>query len=224
MAIGMSTLVLVACGQSPTQTANGGSPSPSSAASPTAQASPTVINGQCSVPQPLQDLCVGRAATAQEQQAMLAAARPSVESKYRLKPIATCQNGDSCFIVSNPLLAIVGTNAAVFGGAIGVYPQGGLGCGVLVFLSQDSAGWHYVNSGCVQNSGFLPGKLDHVFVSSGCVNVRTSPSMNGSVLACLPANTEVEVDSAPVYADSHIWWHLAGRGWMVHDFLIAPNI
>src|SRR5690349_11695401 len=162
IAIAAMGLMLVACGQPPSHpsadlTSPAVSPStvfsPAVSASPSAapSAMPTAIPSaapvECSVPQPLQDVCVGRAATTQEQQAMLAAARPSVESKYGLKPIAMCQNGDSCFIVRNPLLAIVGTNAAVFGGAIGRYPQGGLGCGALVFLSQDSAGWHYVNSG-----------------------------------------------------------------------------
>ena len=231
MAIGITALALGACGQSGQPTANvtsPGSPSPSaqSSATPFASpaASPTVVNGQCSVPQPLQDLCVGRAATAQEQQAILAAGRPAVESKYQLKTIATCQTGDRCLIVGNPLIAIIGTNAAVFGGAIGRYPDGSLGCTALIFLSYDSAGWHYVNSGCVQNGGFMPGNLAHVFVASGCVNVRTSPSLTAGVVACLTANTQVAVDSAPVYSDGHIWWHLGGKGWMVHDYLVAPSI
>ena len=155
---------------------------------------------------------------------MLNVGRPAVEAKYHLKPIASCKNGDACFIVRNPLDAIVGTEAAVFTGSIGLYPNGGLGCGVLVVLSHDSTGWHYVNSGCVQNSGFMPGPGDHVFVSGGCANVRTSPNLSATVLACLPAQTQVDVDSAPLYADSHVWWHLAGRGWMVHDYLLAPNL
>ncbi|HET7419686.1 MAG TPA: SH3 domain-containing protein [Candidatus Dormibacteraeota bacterium] len=155
---------------------------------------------------------------------MLGIGRPAVEAKYSLKLIATCKTGDRCFVVDDPLLAIVGTEASVFAGRIGAYPLGSLGCNALVFMSHDSAGWHYVNSGCVQNTGFLPGKEDHVFVPTGCANVRTAPSLSASVVACLAANTLVEVDSAPVYADSHIWWHLAGRGWMAHDFLVAPNI
>jgi hypothetical protein len=32
----------------------------------------------------------------------------------------------------------------------------------------------------------------------------------------------VDVDSAPLYTDGKIWWHLSGKGWMAHDFLIAP--
>jgi hypothetical protein len=176
------------------------------------------------VPQPLEDLCVGRVATSAEQAAMLAAGRSAVETKYGLKPIASCHNGDRCFIVGTPLLAIVGTEAAVFGGAIGAYPNGSLGCSALVFMSHDSAGWHYVNSGCVQNGGFMPGKFDHVFVSNGCANVRSAPSVTSSVVACLTSGTQVEVDSAPTFAEGHLWWHLAGKGWMAHDFLLSPTI
>lgn len=155
---------------------------------------------------------------------MLAVGRPAVEAKYHLIPFATCKNGDTCFIVGNPLSAIVGTDAAVFSGATGLFPQGGLGSACVVYLSHDSAGWHYVNSACAQNSGFWPGRDDHVFVSSGCANVRTTPGLTSKVVSCLPANTVVSVDSAPVFADGHIWWHLAGRGWMAHDFLVAPNL
>ena len=234
--------MVVACGQSQHPVANVSSPIPSALPSesaepsPTAEPSPAALPSPttsptatptpftCSIPHPLGDLCVGRAATAQEQQAILAVARPAVEAKYGLKPIASCHNGDYCLIVRSPFDGIVGTDAAVFSGSIGAYPGGGLGCGVDVFLSHDSAGWHYVNSGCVQNGGFMPAAYDHVFVSSGCANVRKSPSLRATVLACLRAQTEVAVDSAPTYADGHIWWHLAGRGWMVHDYLLAPNL
>jgi hypothetical protein len=232
-------IVVAACGQAPTHpTANLASPapSPSSISSPVAtpspsatpSAAPTAVPSpapvDCAVPQPLQDVCVGRAPTSSEAQAILTAGRSGVEAKYGLKPIATCHNGDRCFALRNPPLVMVGTEAAVFDGLIGLYPAGGLGCSALVFLSHDSAGWHYVNSGCVQNSGFMPGADAHVYVSAGCANVRTRPALTGIVLACLKANTAVSVDSAPVYADGHIWWHLAGRGWMAHDFLVAPNI
>ncbi|OLE50502.1 MAG: hypothetical protein AUI36_19285 [Cyanobacteria bacterium 13_1_40CM_2_61_4] len=36
---------------------------------------------------------------------------------------------------------------------------------------------------------------------------------------CATRGTVVDVDSAPVYLDGHIWWHLSGRGWMAHEFL-----
>ena len=155
---------------------------------------------------------------------MLAVGRPAVEAKYHLTPFASCKSGDFCFFVGNPLSAIVGTNAAVFSGGTGVYPQGGLGSACVVYLTHDGAGWHYLNSACAQNPGFWPGVGDHVFVSSSCANVRTAPGLSSTVLSCLNANTEVNVDSAPVLADGHIWWHLAGRGWMAHDYLVAPNL
>ena len=233
MAVAIAGVVLTACGATGAQPVarvttpiptTAASPAPTPAATPTPFSLPTPTPLQnCTIPTPL-GVCVGRAATADEQNAMLSAGRSAVETKYHVKPIAQCQDGDSCFIVQSPLIAIVGTNAGVFGGVLGVYPQGGLGCGVLVFLTYDQAGWHYVNSGCVQNPGGVPGTYDHVSVSSGCANFRTEPSLTAKVVGCLPANTEVSVDSAPVFADGHIWWHLAGRGWMAHDFLLAPNL
>jgi hypothetical protein len=47
--------------------------------------------------------------------------------------------------------------------------------------------------------------------------------LTAKVLGCLGNGTLVDVDSAPVYRDKHIWWHLAGRGWMAHDFLVDPK-
>ena len=155
---------------------------------------------------------------------MLAVVRPAIETKYGLKPIANCRTGDVCLIVPAGSTATVGTNAAVFGGAIGRYPDASLGCFVQAYLSHDSAGWHYVNSGCFQNPGMFPQGDDHVWISSGCANVRTEPSLAARVVACLAPQTPVFVNSAPVFADSHIWWHLAGRGWMAHDFLLRPNV
>jgi hypothetical protein len=119
------------------------------------------------------------------------------------------------FQIGNPSRAMVGTNAGTFYGT-----ASGTGC--WVFLYQDAAGWHYVNARCAQGTGSIPGPQDNVWVS-GCANVRDAPSLGGRVVACLPNGTLVDADSAPVYADSHLWWHLAGRGWMAHDFLVAPK-
>jgi hypothetical protein len=38
-------------------------------------------------------------------------------------------------------------------------------------------------------------------------------------VACLANGIVVDVDSAPVYLDGHIWWHLHERGWMAHENL-----
>jgi hypothetical protein len=57
---------------------------------------------------------------------------------------------------------------------------------------------------------------------SGCANVRSHPGLQSIILECLRNGAVVDVDSAPVYADNRIWWHLQGLGWMAHDFLVAP--
>jgi hypothetical protein len=121
------------------------------------------------------------------------------------------QHDQPGFQVGNPSRAMVGTNAGTFYGT-----NSGTGC--FVFLYQDATGWHYVNVRCAQATGYIPGPQDSVKVS-GCANVHAEPSLGSPVIACLANGTIVDVDSAPTYADGHIWWHLAGRGWMVHENL-----
>jgi len=154
---------------------------------------------------------------------MVAVGRAGAEADLKLKDWSNCTAGEACFKVNSPSLAMVGTNAAAFGAGTGLYPGGGLGSFCVVFVFSDATGWHYSNVSCAQNPGYMPGPADHVTVSSGCANARTDPSATAKVVACLPSNTEVAVDSAPVFADSHIWWHLAGRGWMAHDFLALSS-
>lgn len=152
---------------------------------------------------------------------MIAAGAPGVEKALGMKDWSVCSNGQTCFKASTASAAMVGTNAGVFDGGFGLYPGGGLGAACWVFVYSDSLGWHYLNSGCAQNDGFVPGSSDtgaHVYVT-GCANVRATPGLTGKVLGCLGNRTSVNVDSAPVYQDGHIWWHLTGRGWMAHDYL-----
>jgi hypothetical protein len=166
---------------------------------------------------------VSRAATKQEEAAMLAVGKPAIERAYGWKDWTACSNNETCFKVSNPSRATVGTNAGYFTGFDGRYPEGGLGSACTVFLYLDSKGWHYVNAGCFQNPGYVPGPGDHVSVT-GCANFRAAPTLSAKVLGCLGNGTVVDVDSGPVYQDAHIWWHLSGRGWMAHDFLVAPKV
>lgn len=183
------------------------------AASPTTEAAPCVQGA-------LIGLCLGRPATAQEEAAMIAVGRPAAEAELGLPDPSRCSATQLCFQVSNPSLAMVGTNAGTFSGDMFCKtPCGGSPC--RVFLFQDASGWHYVNARCAGNTGFMPGTGDEVFVSS-CANVRNAPALSAPVVVCLKAGSPVDVDSAPVYADGHIWWHLACRGWMAHDFLVAP--
>jgi hypothetical protein len=153
---------------------------------------------------------------------MIAVGRPAIEKSYGWKDWSACSDGQTCFRVGSPSRAMVGTSAGSFFGSYGQFPGGGLGAGCWLFLYQDAKGWHYVNAGCEQAYGSLPGVGDHVFVT-GCANFRAAPTLSATVLGCLGNGTVVDVDSAPVYKDGHIWWHLASRGWMAHDFLVAPK-
>jgi hypothetical protein len=152
---------------------------------------------------------------------MTAAGAPATEKAFGWKDWSVCSNGQTCFKARTAAEAMVGTNAGVFDGGDGLFPGGGLGSACWVFVYQDSNGWHYLNSGCAQNPGFVPGSSEtgtHVFVT-GCANVRATPALTGKVLGCLGNGTVVNVDSAPVYQDGHVWWHLTGHGWMAHDYL-----
>ena len=154
---------------------------------------------------------------------MIAVGRPAAEKDLGLVDFSACSGQQDCFKLGNPSRAMIGTNAGTFYGQEGRFASGGGGgSGCFVFLYLDSAGWHYVNARCSQATGYLPGPQDQVWVS-GCANVRDAPGINAHVIACLPNGTIVDVDSAPIYTDGHIWWHLAGRGWMAHDFLVAPK-
>ena len=154
---------------------------------------------------------------------MVAVGRAGAEADLKMKDWSQCAAGQGCFKVNSPSKAIVGTNAGAFAAGTGQYPDGGLGAFCVVFVFQNATGWHYLNVSCAQNPGYMPGPIDHVSIASGCANVRTSPSLAATSLACLDDYTQVAVDSAPVYADGHMWWHLAGRGWMVHDFLARAS-
>jgi hypothetical protein len=152
---------------------------------------------------------------------MSAVGAPAVERALGYKDWSVCSNGENCFRVGAEPSGMVGTNAGVLNGGYGQYPGGGLGAACWIFLYHDTGGWHFLSFGCAQNSGFTPGSADtgtHVYVN-GCANYRTGPSLTATVLGCLAKGTVVNVDSAPVYADAHVWWHLTGRGWMAHDYL-----
>jgi len=152
---------------------------------------------------------------------MSTAGAPAIEKALGYNDWSVCSNGENCYRVSPEPSGMVGTDAGVLNGGYGQYPGGGLGAACWVFLYRDSGGWHFLNYACAQNPGFTPGSADtgtHVFVS-GCANYRTSPSLTAKALGCLANGTVVNVDSAPVYAEVHVWWHLTGRGWMAHDYL-----
>ena len=153
---------------------------------------------------------------------MAAIGWPAIKNEYGLKDRSVCVNGEQCIDTNDPR-AMVGTNAGT------LYGQSGQGPGLFfprecwLFLYKDLEGWHYFNGRCTPYGAQVPGAGDHVFVA-GCANYRSAPSLSAKVLGCLANHTSVDINSAPVYADRHIWWHLARyEGWMAHDYLLVPK-
>ena len=210
----LSALILAAgiavsgCGSSHTATQ---SPAGSVAGASTT-ATPLLSPGE--VPQ-------GHKASSAELDAMISAGKKPAEAYLHLGDEASCAPQQECLSTVDAYGAI-GIHAGWFHGASGC-PQGCGGAGCWIYLFEDASEWHFVNAACAQAPGSVPGALDLVRVSGGgCANVRSEPGTKSKVVGCLADKTTVDVDSAPVYTDSKIWWHLTGKGWMAHDFLIAP--
>lgn len=94
------------------------------------------------------------------------------------------------------------------------------GAGLFVYVYYDSDGWHFRNAAASQGLFLGRGGAVRVSVSGGCANVRARPSAVSAIVTCLTNDTLVQIDDGPVYADGDLWWHIQGRGWMAHDFLI----
>jgi len=120
-----------------------------------------------------------------------------------------------------------GTQAAYFIGVAGSN-RDLIACGVYVIHIQ--AGWQPLSQDCgypmifpaVGQSGPVGLGFENRHPGD-CANVRTLPGPTGKVVACLPDGTQVRLDSGPAYVPlattNGLWWHIAGRGWMVDDFL-----
>jgi hypothetical protein len=90
------------------------------------------------------------------------------------------------------------------------------------YLVQQGGRWQVANATCAAPGRLspLPGQPTQVTASAGvCVNVRTSPGFNSTVVTCLYSGTPVTVDSPPSYSGGLLWWHIRGRGWMAQQFL-----
>lgn len=133
-----------------------------------------------------------------------------------------CPVNESCVALGPQ---IDGTRAAYFVARAGSNNDV-VDCGVYVF--QDSAGWHPLNTSCGQYPA--PGRsVGATFMGSGCINVRAAPGYTSRIVKCLPVDSTVTVDSGPVFvaesspSDSanlnRVWWHLSGLGWMAHEYL-----
>jgi hypothetical protein len=100
-----------------------------------------------------------------------------------------------------------------------------------IYAFQDATGWHFLDMVCAGPESGVSwpdvGEIDYVFVTAGtCANARATPGLTAKVVACLSAGTTVSIDGGPDYVVeplprvSHMWWHIQGKGWMAHDFLV----
>jgi hypothetical protein len=99
-----------------------------------------------------------------------------------------------------------------------------------LYLIASGGGWQTFDGRCGVSAAFpavgAPGMVRLGMGETGCVNVHDSPSLSGRVVACLSGGTAVQIDDGPVYAPTgstdlatQYWWHIAGAGWMVHQYL-----
>jgi hypothetical protein len=137
---------------------------------------------------------------------------------------ADCGLNEACFwLVSNRQ----GHMAAYFVATAGSN-QDLVNCGL--YLINVGSGWQTFNARCSAQPAFpAVGSSGHVTLlmgETGCVNVHDAPALTARVVACLPDGTTVMIDDGPYYAQPatsgpsyDYWWHIAGRGWMVHQYL-----
>jgi hypothetical protein len=117
-----------------------------------------------------------------------------------------------------------GIQAAYFVGAAGSNADL-LACGTYVY--KDSTGWRGLRWQCRYGLVFpAVGESGTVLISKGdtsCVNVRTKPGSEGTVVGCLKPGIAVRVDDGPVYVPmatmNGMWWHVTAGGWMADDYL-----
>jgi len=145
-----------------------------------------------------------------------AAAIRGVEIATGLRYAGSCPANATCLSV---LTQMAGQDAAAV--VFSTARSGGRQCAGYVYRS--GSGWHFLDAVCA-----LPGQLSplvgheaRVHVPGSCANLRDRASLNAGVKACLSDGMQVHIDGGPTYADGRIWWR-ERRGWMAHEFLIAP--
>jgi hypothetical protein len=101
-------------------------------------------------------------------------------------------------------------------------PQGqNVQCVSYVSRDQPAGSWSLVGVMCGPIGGHTPQLRATAQVNvKGCANARDLPQI-GQVLSCLANGTLVTIDDGPVSVQGTLWWHLAGRGWMAHQLLVA---
>jgi hypothetical protein len=182
-------------------------------------------------PPPLLDIPTPPAAfaTADEAAGFLAQSRTG----SRLVPSRdACPINDSCVWLTGRR---DGHAATYFTGGTGSN-QDVLTCG---FYLVDDAGWRPLDFRCGTSHTPFPavGSSGRVLLrmgETGCVNVHFAPGLSAKVVACLPDGATVQLDDGPYFllesnatldppSMLNYWWHIAGKGWMVHWYLFASS-
>lgn len=106
-----------------------------------------------------------------------------------------------------------------------------LACGFYAW--SDSAGWHTLDSRCNRLFAFPAVGSDGIVLlhmgETGCVNAHVEPGISARVATCIPDLSAVHVDDGPYYVpgsgsiNTDYWWHVAGKGWVVHSYLSFSN-
>jgi len=116
-----------------------------------------------------------------------------------------------------------------------------------IYLFNNSLGWQglggAVSSGTVCSLTGAPfpsvgegGQIQMGLGETGCVNVHSNPDLSAKVVGCLPKGTPITIDDGPAYVPAtppppqidlpwalDYWWHVAGRGWVVHAYLLTRH-
>jgi hypothetical protein len=156
----------------------------------------------------------GATAKADSAQAIAIAA---VEAKTGLKYSSSCSGSGACLSTTGQTIG-QGAAAIVFSTA----RSGGREC--VSYLVQKNGAWQPLGSVvCALPNQVSPlvGRDATVHVPGNCANVHSGPSLQGGVVICLRDGTTVHVVGGPIYANGLVWWQTS-KGWMAHDFLVAP--
>jgi hypothetical protein len=145
------------------------------------------------------------------------AAIPGVEAKTGLRySSGPCASNKACLTLASETAgaeaaAVVFTTAG----------SGGRQCAGYVYHA--SGTWHFLNAVCALPGQLAPlaGRDAVVHVPGNCARVRIGASLKANPVVCVNDGAVVHLDGGPAYADGLLWWHVANRGWIAHDFLVV---
>lgn len=147
------------------------------------------------------------------------AAVPGLEAMTGLKyQSAACPPDTAC-------LHLVSQTDGVGAAALQFATAASAGRACEAFVYGDAGGWHYLNAVCALPDQLSPvvGRDATVHVPVDCAGVHVAVRLSSPIAACLQDGTIVRIDGGPDYVDGKLWWHLKGRGWLAHDFLVGSS-